>query len=303
MLVSGFTFVRNGIRYGYPLLESLRSLLPIVDELVVNVGISDDGTLEAVRSLHDPKIKIFTTQWDDDSTEMRDRIIFSRQTNLALDRIRGDWGIYLQADEVIHERDYDRILKTLKHDLDRPWVEGYQFDYIHFEADCFTINPWRYRREIRIVRNKPDIRSFEDAFTFRKADGCRLLTRNLHIPMFHYGWTRTKQDMMEKIRYFESFYRHGAEYEAFMNTFSNQLEYDFPDYSICKPYTGTHPMVMRERLTPRVQPQRSRWLQPRFYSKSFREWKRRIAGDRLLRAVKTGWLKLLYRSGIKTIRP
>ncbi len=38
MLVSGFTFVRNGIKLDYPFIESIQSLLPIVDELIVVCG-------------------------------------------------------------------------------------------------------------------------------------------------------------------------------------------------------------------------------------------------------------------------
>jgi hypothetical protein len=48
MKVSGFTILRQTVRLGYPFTESIRSLLPLVDELVVGVGDGDDGTWEAV---------------------------------------------------------------------------------------------------------------------------------------------------------------------------------------------------------------------------------------------------------------
>src|SRR5216117_3990841 len=57
MKVSGFTFVRNVVKYDYPVVESIRSILPVVDEFIVNVGRCDDGTLELIRSIGDPKIK------------------------------------------------------------------------------------------------------------------------------------------------------------------------------------------------------------------------------------------------------
>ncbi|MGH7953853.1 MAG: glycosyltransferase, partial [Limisphaerales bacterium] len=38
MKVSGFTFLRNGQKFGYPFVESIRSILPIVDEFVVALG-------------------------------------------------------------------------------------------------------------------------------------------------------------------------------------------------------------------------------------------------------------------------
>ena len=49
--VSGFTIVRNAIKLDFPVEASIRSLLPVCDEVVVNVGRSEDGTLELVRAI------------------------------------------------------------------------------------------------------------------------------------------------------------------------------------------------------------------------------------------------------------
>ena len=65
MKVSGFTFVRNVVKYDYPVVESIRSILPVVDEFIVNVGRCDDGTLELIRSISDPKIRIVESIWDE----------------------------------------------------------------------------------------------------------------------------------------------------------------------------------------------------------------------------------------------
>ena len=35
MKISGFTFVRNGMKYDYPFLESINSLLALCDEVIV----------------------------------------------------------------------------------------------------------------------------------------------------------------------------------------------------------------------------------------------------------------------------
>ena len=39
MKVSAFTFIKNGQILGYPFLQSIHSILPIVDEFIINVGI------------------------------------------------------------------------------------------------------------------------------------------------------------------------------------------------------------------------------------------------------------------------
>src|SRR3954471_24070264 len=110
MKISGFTLVRNGTQFDYPYLESLRSLLPLVDELIVNVGIGTDDTLERVRALArdegQGKIRIFESRWPlDDPEKKKSGLILSEQTNLALEKCTGDWCVYLQADEVLHEDD------------------------------------------------------------------------------------------------------------------------------------------------------------------------------------------------------
>src|SRR5215207_8727233 len=110
MTLSGFTFCRNMVRYDYPVVESIRSILPIVDEFVVNVGRCEDGTLELIRSIDSPKIRIVESVWDE--TLRKDGIIYSQQTNIALSHCAGDWAFYLQADEVIHEQDLPGILEA-----------------------------------------------------------------------------------------------------------------------------------------------------------------------------------------------
>jgi hypothetical protein len=38
MKISGFSFVRNGIKLYYPVIESIQSILPICDEFIIAVG-------------------------------------------------------------------------------------------------------------------------------------------------------------------------------------------------------------------------------------------------------------------------
>ena len=133
MRLSGFTFCRNAVRYQYPLIESITSILPIVNEFVVNVGRCDDGTMEVVRSIGDPKIRVIESVWDE--TLRKDGLIYSQQTNIALAHCTGEWAFYLQADEVIHEQDLSPILKALELNHGKPAVRGLLFRYLHFVGD------------------------------------------------------------------------------------------------------------------------------------------------------------------------
>ena len=65
MKVSGFTFVRNAIKYDYPVVEAIKSILPLCNEVVVAVGKSEDATLQLIKSIDSPKIRIIETVRDD----------------------------------------------------------------------------------------------------------------------------------------------------------------------------------------------------------------------------------------------
>ena len=88
MIVSGFTFCRNVEKLDYPFVESIRSLLPIVDEMVINVGDSEDRTLQIIQEIGDPKIQIIKSVWD--MNLRKDGLIYAQQTNIALDHCRKD---------------------------------------------------------------------------------------------------------------------------------------------------------------------------------------------------------------------
>jgi len=130
MKVSGFTFIKNAEMLGYPFIESIRSILPIVDEFVIAVGESDDNTLEIIKSIKDNKIRIIETQWNE---SMQDRgYVYAQQKMTAQFSCTGDWAFYLEGDEIIHEKDLDTIRNSMKRHLDNPEVEALYFDYYHF---------------------------------------------------------------------------------------------------------------------------------------------------------------------------
>ena len=67
MRVSGATFVRNALKFDYPVVESIRSILPVCDEFIVNVGESEDETLGLIESIGDPRVRIVRSAWDETS--------------------------------------------------------------------------------------------------------------------------------------------------------------------------------------------------------------------------------------------
>ena len=242
MKVSGFTFVRNGIIYDYPFRESIKSILPIVDEMIVNVPYSDDRTYEAVMDIGSPKIKAFQVEWGGELPS--GGRILSHHTNIALQKCTGNWCFYIQADEVVNETDYEKILRSMKENLNDPMVNGLLFDYKHFYGsyDCVaTARNW-YRKEVRIIRNGQDIHSFADAQGFRYGDGSKIQVAYTGASIYHYGWVRPIDSMRVKTIAMDRLWHGDKKDER-----NRSLEYKSSQYGL-KKYTGAHPTVMKERI-------------------------------------------------------
>jgi hypothetical protein len=94
MSISAFTFIKNGQILGYPFLESIKSLLPIVEEFVINVGESEDDTLSLIENLHEPKIRVIKSKWND---KMKDRgYVYGQQKMIAQFNCTSDWHFILK---------------------------------------------------------------------------------------------------------------------------------------------------------------------------------------------------------------
>src|SRR5690349_10266479 len=116
MRVSGFTFLRNGVKLGYPFAESIRSVLPIVDEFVVALGPSEDESEALLKAIADPKIRIIHTTWNDRirSDYSVKGYVYGQQKSIALFNCTGDWAFYLEADELVHEADLPKIQAAME---------------------------------------------------------------------------------------------------------------------------------------------------------------------------------------------
>jgi len=246
MKVTGFTFIRNAIKFDYPVVESITSILPLCDEFIVALGNSDDGTRQLIEHINSPKIRIIDTLWDDTLREGGQ--VLAVETNKAMDAISDDtdWAFYIQGDEVVHEQYLPEIRKRMEQWKDNPEVEGLVFNYLHFYGSYDFVGDSRrwYRREVRIIRNNKRIRSYRDAQGFR-LDGRKLKVKCIDACMYHYGWVKTPEKQQLKQHHFNRYWDN-QEWEINKETIKEPFDYTQTD-SVAW-FKGTHPMVLQERI-------------------------------------------------------
>ncbi len=292
MKISGLTLARKAVKFDYPLVESIQSAIDLCDEYLVNIGQDDEDTFCLLKQeFPTPKLRILRPFWDDTIREKG--LIFSTQTNEGLDQCQGDWILYLQADEVIHEQDLEKLRAALEHEKD-PTIEGFELPFIHFYGryDVVQDHPRKWHtKTIRVVRRRPEIRSWDDAAGFRVLGGPRermLKTKLLPVTVYHYGWCRHPRFMFEKQRFLERYY-HSDDWvkEEYAAIDSNTI---YQDTGHLEYFTGTHPKVMQARVTaqswswnPHIEHQIPTWLR-HFYLKWFYKWE--VKWGSLQRALK-----------------
>jgi glycosyltransferase involved in cell wall biosynthesis len=246
MKVSGFTFLRNGQKLGYPFVESIRSILPIVDEFVVALGPCVDDTEKILRAIGDPKIRILLTQWNEriQPDYSVKGFVYGQQKSIALFNCTGDWAFYLEADEVVHEDDLPKIRAAMEKHLDDGRVEALAFDYLHFYGNANTLvwSPGWYRSEVRVIRNTIPAWSSEALF-FNVLDGHKKsrYPRAAHAgaTIYHYGWLRSEAQMNLKS---------AAVHKYWDAKPAAAVDYSKIDPAALKLFTGTHPKIVQDWL-------------------------------------------------------
>ncbi len=280
--IAGFSIIRNATTLDFPLEASVGSVLPVVDEFVLAVGRSEDDTLDRARAMaaQHPTLRLIETEWD----FSRGSLVLSEQTNLAMAACTADWGIYIQADEVLGDGAAPRLRDTILRAHPRRTIEGVVVDYLHFYGsfDLVGVSRRWYRREIRAVRLGGAVHSHRDAQGFRVGEEARRV-RAVRAPatMYHYGWARPAWALR-------------AKREQDLAIYSNRNRLDperplLPWMPGLRPFTGNHPALVSEWIAARRES--GSWIAPRVHEREhLRVWFS-LAVERL-----TGWRPFEFRN-------
>ncbi len=153
--VSGYTTTMNCIKHQYPWRQSITSMLGFADEVVVVDGGSDDGTWEELTSWAEQESKLKVYQVARDWNHPRFAVFDGAQKAEARKRCTMDYLWQQDADEVVHENDYDKIRKLCSSFPGQ--VDLIALPVIEYwggaEKVRMDVNPWKWR----LSRNMPHI--------------------------------------------------------------------------------------------------------------------------------------------------
>lgn len=247
MKISGFTIIRNAVLNDYPITEAIRSILPVVDEMIVLVGDSEDETETLIKNINDPKIKIHHSTWD--MSLRKGGKVLAVETDKAFKLVApdSDWAFYIQGDEAVHEKYLPAIKEACIKYKDNKSVQGLLFKYLHFYGTYDYVGDSRrwYHREVRIIRNDKKISAYKDAQGFR-IGRTKLKVKLIDAFVYHYGWVKSPEQMMRKQKNVSRFWNDDS--EEWRNYIQQEDYFNFDDFDSLQKFAGAHPAVMKERI-------------------------------------------------------
>ena len=252
MKIAGFTIIKNAVTNDFPIVEAIRSILPVVDEMIVLIGDSSDETTALIEAIGDAKIKIHHSVWN--KNLRKGGAVLADETNKAFALISNEytWAFYIQGDEVVHEKYYPAIRTACERYASDTAVQGLLFKYKHFYGTYDYVGDSRkwYAHEIRIIRNNKSISAYRDAQGFRIGKA-KLPVALIDASIYHYGWVKSPTQMRKKIKESSVYWNDDTQLKKIK---SSPDDYDFSGFDSLEKFTGTHPSVMLDRI------QRQNWV-------------------------------------------
>ena len=110
--LAGFSYIYNGVKFDIPFIQSIESVIDVVDEFVLAECYSEDETWELCQQLsfkYPNKIKLVRHAWVKHYSELRNLANWaSHQTSADISYI-----MELQSDECIHEKDLEELSASI----------------------------------------------------------------------------------------------------------------------------------------------------------------------------------------------
>ena len=267
------TFCSDPITQEFPFKEVVLSALPIADEIVIINGdnilvddylmaeeLGEDKLYEKSETdkiiidtfyqygkgdYYSPDLKIYYNKWE---SRMR-RNMMVLQKSLAISHCTCDYILALDGDEVLHEKDYDKIKQAMElgHDAYTFKVLHFYRDYQHYKVarsgdQWYERRPYLFKNNLGIFDGyrhiKDGICQYTSDLTTWDYKPVMDSAKHTSIEIFHYSFVRSEKSMLEKQNAIEK--RHHPDWE-------DLTEWNW-DMSNTKKFEETHPKVMNERI-------------------------------------------------------
>ncbi|MGV3526443.1 MAG: glycosyltransferase [Candidatus Sericytochromatia bacterium] len=265
--ISGFSYVKNAVKFDYPFVESLRSVATLCDEIIVTVARdSEDDTWQRLQALRReiPQLKlVLTNVWQNFRPEGGE--VIRRACEEALALCSGDWVLHVQADEVYRREDIARM-HSLVQQYHAQQVDGFYFKIRHYYASYTQeIGPrgreigW-YQYCIRLMRRDQGV-PIQDAWTFQLKDPSPSAVVTTDIWIHHYGHVREQEAMRLKASYMERLYQ--ALPEDYVVSAPGAFQYNRVPAAFLETVKHPHPEAMAVRIARRHLEQLAQGHKPR----------------------------------------
>jgi glycosyltransferase involved in cell wall biosynthesis len=242
--LTAHTLAYNLNKIVYPWRESIASVLPIVDELIVCECFSTDGTYEDLLAImaKEPKIRMIRRPWGTKCEMLGDLV------NECVKEVRTPVHFQIQADEVLHEDSYPEFARL---SVEFPGNAA-MVHYTHFFNDFDTTYDFCYLTIPRVAKTNSGWKSTGDACAL----GGPPPVIDTKIHLYHYGKVTSGREVEAAVKEFEfqSMYKHHGfpdpmiirAYEAGRFSMGRSHEAEGRPVKGKKPFVGTHPAVMTE---------------------------------------------------------
>ena len=196
--VSVVFIIKNGLKNGYCFWESLQSILPICDELIISDGYSDDGTYEALLKFKDKyksvNINLYQDKWEEKSYHGE---VIAKVTQRAIEKATKDYTLNLQGDELYHES----TISYLKDIIKDKHYNSVSLPFYHFIKELRP-SSGAYKEAIRVVRNGKKAKLKGDAWTFEPIEP--VCPSNLcPKKVYHFAWIFPKNNDIKDIEHYK----------------------------------------------------------------------------------------------------
>lgn len=221
--LGGAIFCYNALKYDYHVVESIINLKEFCDQVVVlDVG-SNDGTVDLIMPLANNKCKIIcVNEWD--HSQGMGSFKLSHFANKAMDLLDTDYIYHAQCDESVHEDSFTWIRKAME-----DGQEGYMCRRYNLWKDPqHMLNVEQARKPcsteiVRLAKNK--YRAVGDAESLG-VDSVYIDYLD-KIEIFHAGFVRKRDVMVEKIKHLQLNVFEMADYDRRLD---KSLEFDAMEY-------------------------------------------------------------------------